>query len=104
MAQAADPRVAVLEEIAAATRSTLVEIRDDARGLRSETNQRVDALDQRLSGEIGGAQRYEPVSGDAGRAPVEQFPVAARRHLRRIWRTVLPDRPRLQMALARERD
>jgi hypothetical protein len=47
MARTADPRVAVLEEIAAATRSTLVEIRDDARGLRSEIN-------QRLSGEIGG--------------------------------------------------
>ena len=54
MAQTADPRVAVLEEIAAATRSTLVEIRDDARGLRSETNQRFDALDHRLSGAIGG--------------------------------------------------
>jgi hypothetical protein len=54
IAQTGDPRVAVLEEIAAATRSTLIEIRDDMRGLRSEINQRFDALDRRLSGEIGG--------------------------------------------------
>ena len=60
MAQTADPRVAVLEEIAAATRSTLVEIRE----LRSEINQRFDALDRRLSGETGGLnQRLATLDG-----------------------------------------
>ena len=43
-----DARVAVLEEIAAATRQTLQEIRDDIRELHGELNRRLDRVDGQM--------------------------------------------------------
>jgi len=49
---AAEPRVAVLEEIAAATKHTLIEIRDDIRSLRGEVRDGIYDLRRDLRGEI----------------------------------------------------
>ena len=69
---APEPRVAVLEEITAATKQTLIEIRDDIRSLRGEVREGIYDLRRELRGEIRDSRvemdrRFDWLDSEIGR-------------------------------------